>query len=96
MKIFVSEAADTDLLQIYDYLHQRNPTAAESLMRQIDLKFESLSRFPFIGRPREALRPGLRSILAGNYVIFYEVADDQVTIVRVLHGRRDIDAEFQR
>jgi plasmid stabilization system protein ParE len=29
-------------------------------------------------------------------VIFYIIGDDRVNIVRVLDGRRDIDAEFQR
>jgi plasmid stabilization system protein ParE len=34
--------------------------------------------------------------LANAYVIFYLVERDRIVIVRVLHGRRDIDAEFQR
>jgi plasmid stabilization system protein ParE len=29
-------------------------------------------------------------------VIFYIIGDDRVNIVRVIDGRRDIDAEFQR
>ena len=66
------------------------------MAREIDRKFENLSHFPFIGRERSSLAPGLRSLVAGMYVIFYLVERDRVTIVRVLDGRRDIDAEFQR
>jgi toxin ParE1/3/4 len=97
MKIFVSDRADADLLQIYRYLAERNRTAAESLFfREIDRKFENLGLFPFIGRERTTLSKGIRSVVAHPYVIFYMVDGDRIVIVRVLHGRRDIDAEFQR
>jgi toxin ParE1/3/4 len=96
MKIFVSDRADSDLLHIVSYLADRSPSAAQSAAREIDRKFENLSHFPFIGRERSSLAPGLRSLVAGMYVIFYLVERDRVTIVRVLDGRRDIDAEFQR
>ena len=33
-------------------------------------------------------------MVAENYVIFYRVERNQILIVRVLEGRRDIDAEF--
>jgi toxin ParE1/3/4 len=96
MKIFVSDQADADLLQIYRYVAERNPAAAEAIIRRIDRTFENLMRFPFIGRDRASLARGIRSIVANNYVVFYAVERDRVTIVRVLDGRRDIDTEFQR
>lgn len=96
MKVFVSERADADLLQIFQYLAERNPVAAESVARQIDRKFENLSRFPFIGRDRSSLSQGIRSIAADAHAIFYTVERDRIAIIRVLDGRRDIDAEFQR
>jgi len=34
--------------------------------------------------------------VSGNYVIFYTADDKQVTIVRVIDGRMDIDEEFRR
>jgi len=50
MNVFISEQAETDLLQIYRYLAARNPAAAESMVQQIDRRFVNLSQFPFIGR----------------------------------------------
>jgi len=38
--------------------------------------------------------PDLRSVLVLPYVIFYRVMDSSVDIVRVVHGRRDLDAIF--
>ena len=65
-------------------------------LERIDRKFDELTRFPFIGRERSSLAPGLRSTLVGNYVIFYTAGTDLITIVRVIDGRRDIDEEFRR
>jgi toxin ParE1/3/4 len=96
MKILISRRASADLLQIYCYLADRNPDAAERLAHRIDGKFDELTRFPFIGRERSSLRPGLRSTVVGTHVIFYTVVPDLITIVRVISGRRDIDEEFRR
>ena len=96
MKVFVSDQADGDLLQIYRYLRERNSAGAKSVLHEIERKFQNLSLFPFIGRTRSVLSPGLRSVVAYPYVIFYVIENERIVIVRVLHGCRDIDAEFQR
>jgi toxin ParE1/3/4 len=96
MNVFISERANEDLLSIYSYLWQRNPTAADAILQRIDEKFQQLSELPFIGRERSSLAPGLRSVVAGMHLIFYVVDPDSVTIVRVIDGRMDIDAEFRR
>ena len=103
MKIVVSRKASGDLLQIYSYLVQRNPNAAEDRARRIDRKFDELSRFPLIGRARSNLGPGVRSTALGTHVIFYTIESGLytiesglVTIVRIIDGRRDIDEEFRR
>jgi len=66
------------------------------IVSEIDKKLEGLARFPFIGRERSSLGVGMRSVVVGMYVIFYAIERDHITVVRVLDGRRDIDAEFQR
>jgi plasmid stabilization system protein ParE len=55
MKVFVSDKANRDLLRIYRYIEQRNPVAAEAVLRRIDEKFGQLSDLPFIGRERSSL-----------------------------------------
>jgi len=96
MRVFLSEQADADLLQIYRYLSERSAAAAQSVVSEIDRKLQNLGDFPFIGRDRSMLSQGIRSVVAYPYVIFYLVESDRIVVVRVLHGRRDIDAEFQR
>lgn len=96
MKIIFSEQADSDLLQIHTYLAARNKVAAGALANLFNSKIGSLAHFPFIGRERSIFARGLRSIVADNYVIFYRIERENILIVRVIDGRRDIDAEFER
>jgi toxin ParE1/3/4 len=96
MKVLLSDKASEDLVGIYLYIAERNPTAAETLVRRIDEKFDQLSDLPFIGRKRSSLAPGLRSVVVGNHLIFYSVSPDSIIVVRIIDGRMDIDEEFRR
>ena len=96
MKVLISERANRDLLSIYSYIWQRNPIAADAVLQRIDEKFQQLCELPFIGRERSSLAPRLRSVVVGMHLIFYVVESESITIVRVIDGRMDIDAEFRR
>ena len=96
MRVFLSEKARSDLLHICGYLEERSPNAASSFIRRIDENFENLRRFPFIGRERSSLAPGLRCLVVGLHLIFYLADEDKITVVRVIDGRMDVDEEFQR
>ena len=89
--------ADTALAEIraaVGYLDQFSPPAAERLSAKIDSQSELLRTSPFMGRARDELGPGLRSIVVGDYLLFYRVTDTEVIVVRFLHGRRDLPAAF--
>lgn len=45
-------------------------------------------------RARDELSQGLRSLPICRCVIFYELLDDGIDVVRVLHAARDADAQF--
>jgi toxin ParE1/3/4 len=36
----------------------------------------------------------MRGILLGSYIIFYQVVDDGIEILRVVGGRQDLDKLF--
>jgi len=69
---------------------------ADKIAREIDQACLLLEDHPFAGRARAEVRPGLRSIAASPYVVFYRITDDVAEIVRVLDGRRDLDEIFAR
>ncbi len=68
---------------------------ADRLIGTIADRFLLLASYPNLGRPRdEDLRPGLRSFPVGEYVIFYRIDGEDVVILRVLRGSRNIAALF--
>jgi toxin ParE1/3/4 len=96
MRIVLSDKADSDLIGIYRYLYERNRSAADGFIQRIHTNFENLAHFPFIGRERSSLAPGLRCLVVGLHLVFYLVGTDTITIVRVIDSRRDVEDEFQR
>ncbi len=96
MKIEISGKARSDLTAIYRYLADRNRTAAENLVGDINQKLDQLSRFPSIGRERSELAPNLRSVLVRTVLLLYVIRDDRIEIVRVVDGRMDIHHELHR
>jgi toxin ParE1/3/4 len=71
MKVLISDKASADLLSIYSYVEQRNPTAADAILRRIDEKFQQLSDLPFIGRERSSLAPRLQRGGRNSFDILY-------------------------
>jgi plasmid stabilization system protein ParE len=56
-----------------------------------------LAGFPHVGRARDDdFGPGSRSVAVGEYVIVYCVENVEVLILRVVHGRRDLEALFDQ
>jgi toxin ParE1/3/4 len=96
MRVVLSDKARFDLSRIYRYLEELSPNAADAFIRRVDSNFENLTRFPFIGRERSNLAPGLRCLVVGLHLIFYTVDDDRITVIRVIDGRIDVDEEFHR
>ena len=87
--------AVADLEDIWYYVAQESAAVqvADRLIDTITARFLLLAGYPAIGRRRdEDLRPGLRSLAVGEYVIIYRVEGEDVLILHVTHGRRDIEA----
>ena len=89
-----SDAADLDLLDIWSYISQDSFEAADRFLDQLEQQFELIAETPLIGKERNELIPGLRSLPHGNYLIFYRINRDRVEIIRVLHGARDLTRLF--
>jgi len=78
---------------IWAYIAADNGKAAEELLDRFGKVFEMLVQNPLAGRPRPDLGQNVRSFTVANYMIFYIPQSAGVDIVRVIHGRQDIDAD---
>ena len=83
MKLRVSRRARADLDSIWLYVCKRD--GAERAQRLIE---GITDKFPGIGRRRDELKPGLRSIPEGNYRIYYNQGRGKVNIVTIRHAAR--------
>ena len=91
----VAGAARSDLDEIWFYIAQDNPDAADKFIHALVSRFPLLASMPDLGRKREELSPRLRSLPFGRYVIFYRPMENGVEIARVLHGARDLPPLFE-
>ena len=87
--------AEADILEIWDYIAEDSLIEADRWLDRLDEKFALWATQPTMGRSRDELAPGIRSLAFGRYVVFFEPLPDGIDVVRVLHGSRDIDASFE-
>jgi toxin ParE1/3/4 len=101
-RIFTQQQAKEDTDDIWHYIAQDNPEAAESFLDAIEETSERLSVFPATGGLRyfnHAELHGLRILPLPKfekYLLFYRFKEDEhvVEIVRIVHGARDIPSLF--
>lgn len=91
----IADQAEADMEDIWLYIAEHNLDAAEALLGKFRLRFASLAKTPGIGRRRTDLRPDLRSLAVGNYVIFYRELGPSIEVVRVLHGAMNLPDQFR-
>ena len=90
-RIRFTPQADRDFIEIYQYIGSDNIAAADRHHELLRSRCLDLVDQPRIGTKRDEIKPGLRSVAEGDYVIFYRIEDqDRVAILRLLHAKRDI------
>jgi toxin ParE1/3/4 len=87
-----SAEADRDLDEIWLYVATESGSVevADNLIRELTRSFLTLARFPEIGRVQHQFGEKRRILASHGYLIVYAMHDEDVWILRVLHGRRDI------
>lgn len=86
MDLVWSVYALEDRIAIFDYIENDNPVAAVRVDTRIENQVEHLIEFPEMGRPGRI--EGTRELVITRtpYIVAYTLANDSVTILRVLHG----------
>jgi toxin ParE1/3/4 len=94
--IIYSPLSDIDLAEIWEYIRGDNELAADRFIDEIEAHCDLLRDSPELGRDRSHdLQVGIRSFPFRNYSVFYRVESEVIEIVRILHGARDVPAEFK-
>lgn len=85
--------AEDDLIAIWLHIASDSEAAADRLLDRIEARWRQLTTYPFSGAPREDIAPGIRHLVVGDYLILYRVGATAIEILRVLHGKRNIEAD---
>ena len=92
MRITWSEPAVANLVAIHDYISRDAPGRADRFVQRLIAATEPLRDFPRTGRVVPEGDGAQREILFDPYRIIYRVESDEVYIVTVVHGARDLAA----
>jgi addiction module RelE/StbE family toxin len=96
-RIGFSPQAQDDLREIFDYIAVENRRAAHRLVERIHLKLGELAEFPGVGHRRADVKDRTyRFFTVKPYVLAYRFDEGSLTLVRVIHGRRDFRAGYRR
>ena len=93
--LLITVPASRDLEAIADYFLKNSVDAGERFVQAFGQQCEHIARFPFIGKPYENIRPGLRGLGLMNYIIFYQVSETDIEILRVVSGYRNLQNVFE-
>lgn len=94
MKLRINPEVIEDIAEIKRYIREElcKPSAADRIAKKIVSAYKGLKTAPFIGTPLDSIlevKTDYRFLVCGNYLIFYKVKDDIISVYRVMNGRRD-------
>jgi len=85
-----SPAAEDDLTEIWLTIALESPRAADRFIDTIGFRIRQLAIFPDSGPARPDIAPEARALTVGKYLVLYRHNAQNVEILRVVHGARDI------
>lgn len=90
-RVIWTEAAAAGLDEAIGFVAADSPANARTLLDRVLEAAASLAALPDRGAPvPEADDPAVRQLLPPPYRLIYQVEEDQVTVLAVLHQREDI------
>ncbi len=95
MRLAFTPLAEQDLEAIADYIAADNPVRALSFVRELRAQCQRITLNPPGYRLRPELGDGIRSCAHGHYVIFFEATTEDLLVVRILYGARDLPTVFE-
>jgi toxin ParE1/3/4 len=95
-RLVILPAARADLLEIGDFIALDNPERALSFLAELEHVMHAAAERPGSFPARDDLHPGLRAARHGRYLIFFVEAREEVQVVRVLHGARDLPSTLTK
>ena len=81
------------MTRIFTYLSATDVGIATAFVADLNAKIGWIAETGFTGVPRDWIRPGLRALPYRERCIYFRITGDAVHILRVLHGRQDVERQ---
>ncbi len=90
-KVVWTKNAEVQLKEILIYFKNRNksPQYSRKLFKQIKVKLKIIAEKPEIGIQTKMGKT--RGLIIGDYIIFYEIQDDKILVLKVWDCRQNPD-----
>ena len=98
-KVLFTQAALEDLEEIILYISKDSKNNAIKFHNKIIDKANNLKIFPKLGlllADKKMRDSGFRMLIIDKYLLFYKIYENEVSILRILHGSRDYPQLFAR
>ena len=90
LPLTVAPLARLDLAAIRKWLLvEAGPRAAHKMVAAIGTRISGLREWPLAGVAQPDLGERVRFVPVSPYVIYYELTDGRLHVLRILHGARD-------
>ncbi len=94
MKVHWTATAQRHLRAIHDYIAQDSTGYALRMVDRLTRRSQQIGAFPMAGRPVPEYRTErVREVFEGWYRIIYRLKADQIDVIAVIHGARDLAHE---
>lgn len=94
-RLVIAVEASRDLSAISDYFLEQSVDAGDQFVEAFGKKCQHLVQFPYLGRSYAQFAPGLRGVPLMGYIIFYQIVEDRIEILRVISGYRNLKNIFK-
>jgi len=96
MRVIISARVKTFLQAEQSYLQRHSTSAWKNVAARLRQTRKLLAEFPLAGSEKPLPIEGLRRFVMGDYILDYEVRNDEVHILNMRHGRQsDPDLEYE-
>jgi toxin ParE1/3/4 len=89
-RVHYTHQARADLIDIWIHIANDSQTTADRCIERIESRCRELAEFPELGPERPDIAPDARMLVIDRWLALYRIEGDDVRIVRVVDGARDL------
>jgi len=91
LNLSIRPLAHQDLLDIWGYTNTRwGEAKADKYLLALEKVMHDLTSLPSLGRPIDSVKKQCRLIHHNQHLIIYQILQNEISIIRVLHERMNV------